>query len=222
VSARLLVTHAPADPAGVVLVLHGGAARRDNPMVSQAQLSVIRMVPIARRIARAGRNRLGVFRLLNSQRGWDEQDTPLRDVHWALGQLRVRYGDGLPTCLAGHSLGGRAALLSAVQPEVRSVVALNPWVYRDDDADLTGRRVLVVHGDADRVADPERSAVVARALGRTADVGYIRIAGGRHAMLRHGTEFERYAAQFATATLLGDPAPGPVGRVLAGEGWVTA
>lgn len=203
-------------------MLHGGSARRDNPMVSQAQLSVIRMIPIARRIARAGRGRLGVFRLLNSLRGWDEQDTPLRDVHWALGQLRQRYGDGLPTALVGHSLGGRAALLSGVHPEVRSVVALNPWVYRSDDADLTGRKVLVVHGAADRIADPERSAAVARRLSRTADVGYIRIAGGKHAMLRHGAEFDRYAAEFATATLLGDPAPGPVGRVLAGEDWVTA
>lgn len=205
-----------------MLVLHGGASRQDDPMVSTRQPSVIRMVPIARRIAWAARGRLGVFRLLNSIRGWDERGTPLRDVRWALDQLRQRYGEGLPTCLVGHSLGGRAALLSGVQPEVRSVVALNPWVYRSDDAGLTGRRVLIVHGDADRIADPERSAAVARSLSRTADVGYIRIPGGKHAMLRHGAEFDRYAAQFATASLLGDPAPGPVGRVLAGENWVTA
>lgn len=206
----------------MVLVLHGGASRQDNPMVSTWQPSVLRMVPVARRIARAGGDRLAVLRLLNSLRGWDEQGTPLRDVHWALDQLRQRYGDGLPTCLVGHSLGGRAALLAGVQPEVRSVVALNPWVYRSDDADLTGRRVLIVHGDADRIADPERSAAVARSLSRTADVGYIRVSGGRHAMLRHHSEYDRYAAQFATATLLGEPAHGPVGRVLAGEGWVTA
>ncbi|MEP6816563.1 MAG: alpha/beta hydrolase [Marmoricola sp.] len=219
---RLIDVRAPTQPSGVVLVLHGGAARRDDPVVSTAQPSVIRMVPIARRIARAGRGRLAVFRVLNSRRGWDDRDTPLQDVRWALGQVRQRYGDGLPNCLVGHSLGGRAALLSGVQAEVRSVVALNPWVYRDDDADLTGRKVLIVHGDADRIADPESSAVVARALSRTTDVGYIRVSGGRHAMLRHHSEFDRYATQFATATLLGDPAPGPVGQVLAGEVWVTA
>jgi len=46
---RLLTTRASHQPKGVVLVLHGGAARRDNPPVSPSQLSVIRMVPIAAR-----------------------------------------------------------------------------------------------------------------------------------------------------------------------------
>jgi hypothetical protein len=77
---RLLTAAAPADPSGLVLLLHGGAARRGNPMVSPAQLSVLRMIPIAKRIARAGRGRLGVFRLLNTHRGWDSTHTPIDDV----------------------------------------------------------------------------------------------------------------------------------------------
>jgi len=74
--ARLVPVRTPRDPEGVVIVLHGGASRGDRMMVSPAQLSVLRMVPVARRIARAGRSRLAVHRLLNSHRGWDSQTTP--------------------------------------------------------------------------------------------------------------------------------------------------
>jgi hypothetical protein len=61
---RLIETAIPEDPRGVVLVLHGGASRPGRMEVSPAQLSVLRMVPIAGRIGRAGRGRLAVFRLL--------------------------------------------------------------------------------------------------------------------------------------------------------------
>ncbi len=56
------------------------------------------------------------------------------------------------------------------------------------------------------------------------DVGYVRVPGGRHAMLRHGRVFERAAAEFVAATLLDRPPrrPGVVQRVLDGEEWVTA
>jgi len=97
-------------------------------------------------------------------------------------------------------------------------VALAPWVYpTDGDGDARGRHVLVVHGDEDRVASPQRSAAVAARLRRTADVGYVRVAGGKHAMLRHGLTFDRIAADFATATLLGDTPRPPVSQVLAGQ-----
>lgn len=202
-----------------MLVLHGGASRRDRVRVSPTQLSVLRMVPIAGRVAAAGRGRLAVFRLLNSTRGWDTSHTPVEDVRWALSEIRSRFGDSLPVCLVGHSLGGRAALLSGDQDGVRSVVALAPWVYESDGGhvDLTGRQVLVVHGDQDRTASPSRSAVVARALRRSTEVGYVVVRGGEHAMLRHGRVFDRAASDFATATLLGTRARPPVRQVLAGE-----
>src|SRR6478735_5171734 len=113
---RLIDVALPERPEGVVLVMHGGAARRGRVMVSPAQLSVLRMVPIARRVARAGRDRLAVFRLLNSSRGWDTRHTPVQDARWALGRIAERFGRTLPTSLVGHSLGGRAALLAAPQP----------------------------------------------------------------------------------------------------------
>jgi pimeloyl-ACP methyl ester carboxylesterase len=138
VSARLITTHAPRNPEGLVLVLHGGGSRRDSAMVSPTQLSVLRMVPIAQRIAWAGRGRVAVVRLLNSVRGWDTRHTPVDDVRWALGELREREGLSLPTCLVGHSLGGRAALLAGDQPEIRSIVALSTWVA-DPRSSCTGR-----------------------------------------------------------------------------------
>jgi alpha-beta hydrolase superfamily lysophospholipase len=221
-SPRLVAVREPARAEGVVLLLHGGASRGDRVMVSPTQLSVLRMIPTGRAVARAGRGRLAVYRLLNSYRGWDSQHTPVADTDWAIDQVREEYPD-LPVGLVGHSLGGRAAIASGDNPAVRSVVALNPWVYPDDVADLAGRRVLFVHGGRDRIASPSRAEAVARRLSRSTDVGFIAIPDGKHAMLRHGHDFDGYAAQFTAAVLLDDDsrATGPVARVLAGEAWVT-
>jgi dienelactone hydrolase len=218
---KLIDVTLPRDPAGVVVVLHGGASRREQMMVSPTQLSVLRMIPIAKRIARAGDGRLAVVRLLNSRRGWDAHQTPVHDVRWALGQLAERVGDELPVCLVGHSLGGRAALLAAGERQVRRAVALAPWVHPSDVAPgLAGRELLLVHGSRDRIASPQRSAALARNLARSARVGYVTVDGGRHAMLRHHGVFDRLAADFATATLLGARADGALARVRDGERFV--
>ena len=199
--ARLVTTRRPRRPEGVVLVLHGGASRPGSAMVSPAQLSVLRMVPVAARIARAGRGRLEVHRLLNSARGWDATHTPVDDVAWALERVRAEHPD-LPVALVGHSLGGRAALLAGGMDGVTCVVALNPWIHPADRADLTGRRVLVIHGLQDRVALPERAEAFVRRIAATADVDHRTVPEGRHAMLRHAAAFERPAAEFVVETLL--------------------
>ncbi len=216
-SARLVATRTPDRPRGAVLVLHGGGARRGEMAVSPAQLSVLRMVPIAQHIARAGGGDLAVFRLLNSTRGWDTRHTPVDDARWALGEVAQQYGD-LPVALVGHSLGGRAALLAGDADSVRSVVALNAWVTPDDRVDLTGRQVLMVHGTDDRIASPARAERMARAVARSADLfGYVRVEGGKHAMLRNSGTFTRAAGDFVTATLLDRAVDGPIGQVLAGS-----
>ncbi len=170
-------------------------------MVSPAQLSVLRMIPVARRLRRAGRGRLAVFRLLNSSRGWDTSRTPVDDVAWALDRIESLL-PGLPVALVGHSLGGRAALLAGGRPGVEAVVALNPYVLPGDDPDLRGRRVLVVHGDSDRIARPEGSAALTRRLATVGDADFVLVEGGRHAMLRHARTFERAAADFVVSSLL--------------------
>lgn len=217
-SPRLITTRLPRTPDAVALVLHGGGAREHGVAVSPAQLSVLRMVPVAGRLARAGHRRLAVFRLLNSTRGWDTHHTPAQDARWALDEIAERLGARLPTALVGHSLGGRAALLAGDAPGVETVVALNPWVLPDDAVDLTGRRVLVVHGTEDRVADPARARTVAETLARTAtSVGLVDVEGGKHAMLHRGREFESLATDFVTATLLGRDVGAPMAGLLEGE-----
>jgi alpha-beta hydrolase superfamily lysophospholipase len=163
-----------------------------------------------------------VHRLLNTHRGWDSRTTPVMDVAYALGQVTEQHG-ALPVALVGHSLGGRAALLAGNDPQVRSVVALNPWVLPTDRADLRGTQVLVVHGTDDRVALPTRSVDLARRMGETTSVGYVAVAGGRHSMLRHGRAFGAYAAEFVATTLLGTPPRSrAVAAVLDGEAYVEA
>ncbi|WP_370616917.1 alpha/beta hydrolase [Mumia sp. Pv 4-285] len=204
--ARLVPVRVPRAATGVVLVLHGGGAREEDAVVSPVQLSVLRMVPVARRLARAGGGGLAVYRLLNSRRGWDARLSPLGDVRWALDDVRDRHGS-LPVALVGHSLGGRAALLSAGEPEVASVVALAPWVYAADGAkvDPEGCRILAVHGTQDRISDLGRTVQVVEQLRRTTQAGLVLVEGGSHGMLRRRGRFEGLAADFVTATLLDRP-----------------
>jgi pimeloyl-ACP methyl ester carboxylesterase len=220
-SPKLIEVSVPDQPVGAVLVLHGGAQRRKNMMVSPTQLSVLRMIPVARRIVRVGRGQLAVFRLLNSRRGWDTKQTPVHDAHWALTQIAGRLSDRLPVCLVGHSLGGRAALLTAGHPQVKSAAALAPWVYPTDVPDgLHDRRLLVVHGSQDRIASPGRSAALAHALSAHAQTAYVTVTGGKHAMLRHHALFDGLAADFARSTLVEHLRTGLIGRIEAGESWL--
>ncbi len=162
-----------------------------------------------------------MLRLLNSRRGWDTHHTPVRDVEWALGEVATRFGPGMSVCLVGHSLGGRAALLSAGQPSVHGVVALAPWVEATDA--LPRRRdvrVVIIHGDADRVASPERSRAIFRRDRSTVDVAYVNVAGGTHAMLRRHEAFDTLAARCVVWMLLGEVLDTTVQRLVAGETWI--
>lgn len=221
-SARLIDTHVPRDPDGIVLVLHGGGSRGAPVAVSPTQLSVLRMIPIAAEVVRRTHRRAAVLRLLNSRRGWDSTRTPVADVDWALAEVADRFGADCPVILIGHSLGGRAALLSAGRRQVRGVVALAPWVYPDDGArDVEDTPVVIIHGDADRVAAPARSQLVARTLGRETAVSYVTVTGGTHAMLSRRSSFDGLAARCVAWMLTGE-IDGPVlERIAAGERQIT-
>ena len=122
---RLLETDVPAHPVGVVLVLHGGGSRRGNMMVSPTQLSVLRMIPIAHQVAKAGGGQLAVFRLLNTKRGWDATTTPVQDVRWALDQVTERFGPG---CRPASSATRLAVGPRSWRPERSKYAA--PWRWR--------------------------------------------------------------------------------------------
>lgn len=208
--ARLIATRKPRGARAAVVVLHGGGGRQRDMMVRPTQLSVLRMIPIAWRIALRGRGRVAVFRLLNSSRGWDVQHTPVDDARWAIAQVRRQLGGELPVGLVGHSLGGRAALLAGTDPAVAAVVALNPYLYPSDGrTDLGGTDVLVVHGTADRVASPTVAGRVAEMLRTRTSVTLTWVEGGKHAMLSQHRRFDAAAAEFVTTRLLGRPIPSP-------------
>lgn len=215
---RLVPVRQPRAAEAAVIVLHGGASRRGEMMVSPAQLSVLRMIPVARRIARAGDRRIAVYRLLNSYRGWDTRHTPVQDAHWALDRVAERYGD-VPVCLVGHSLGGRAAVLAAGRPVVRGVVALAAFVYAND-ADRLGlrdRRILFVHGLRDRIAPVQRAQALAARLAGRNQVGFVAVRNGKHAMLAEHRTFERATVDFVRATLLGTTPGSPVAEAMHGS-----
>jgi predicted esterase len=214
---KLIEVRVPDEPQGVVVVLHGGASRRENMMVSPTQLSVLRMIPIAKRIARAGKGDLAVFRLLNSRRGWDTSHTPVHDAEWALGRIRDRLGGEVPICLVGHSLGGRAAILASGSPEVRCAVALAPYVYPSDVPPIHGQRVVIIHGSGDRIASPARAIELAQRLAPRTPTGFVLVRGGKHAMLRRHGDFSGLAADFATHSLLGRARLDVTRRVAGGE-----
>jgi pimeloyl-ACP methyl ester carboxylesterase len=220
-TARLIDVAVPEDPAGVVVVLHGGGSRPRDTRVSPAQLSVLRMIPVASRIVHASGERLAVLRLLNSRRGWDTEHTPVVDVRWALGEVAQRFGPDLAVCLVGHSLGGRAALLCAREPQVHGVVALAPWVLPTDPIEAAqGTPIVIIHGDSDRVALPARSRQIAEKLQRGAQVSYVTVRRGTHAMLRRNDAFDGLAARCVVWMLLGRTEGETVRRIAAGETWL--
>jgi predicted esterase len=196
----------PRNPGSVraaVLVLHGGRESSMQP-VRANQLAVLRMLPIARRIASVGRGRLAVLRLRFGVRGWNGATmSPIADTNWALAQLAERYPDR-PIGLVGHSMGGRTALRAAGHQQVGSVVALAPWLPSGEPIDqLAGRHVLLAHGDQDRVtsaAGTSRYADQLAGAGIVASVVTVR--GDGHAMLRRAALWHNLAAGFLAGTLL--------------------
>lgn len=199
-------------------MLHGGDTR-DDPAVSQWQPSVLRMLPVAHAVRRAAHGQLAIFRVLNARRGWEPANSRVEDAIWGLEQALDRVGHELPACLVGHSLGGRAALMAAAHPAVRSTVALAPWVQETDlITGVDGKRLLFIHGTNDRVARLDRARGLAATLGRQgAEVTFIEVNGGTHAMLAHRRSFDGLAAQFVALTLLGDPGNRVMQRLAEGE-----
>lgn len=210
---------------GIAVVLHGGRSASEVP-TSPTQLPVLRMIPFATALRRAGaRDGLAVARLRFAVRGWNGQlRSPLADVRWAVDQLTERF-PGVPIVLVGHSMGGRTALYAAGHSAVAGVVALAPWLERDDPVEqLAGRRVLIAHGTRDRMTSAAGSAAYARrARAAGADASYISVEADSHAMLRRSAVWHRLAAGYAVGVLFGteprrsgDPTTTALAEALAG------
>jgi pimeloyl-ACP methyl ester carboxylesterase len=200
---RLLVDEPRAPVRGIAVVLHGG--RSDSvAAVRGYQLAVLRMRPFVRSLRRHGATAgLVVAQVRYGVRGWNGADrSPVADVANALDEVGARFPD-TPVALVGHSMGGRAAVYAAGHDQVRTVVGLAPWIEeRDPVRTLTGRRVLLAHGDRDRMTDPRATRRYAQAAEPYADtVTFLSIAGERHAMLHRASLWHDLSTGFVLGTL---------------------
>ena len=201
----------------VALVLHGGKEISESPVAAR-QLAVLRMVPVARHLVSVGGELgLAVWRLRFRYRGWNSEAAhPMEDLEWALRQVRLRHG-AVPVVLVGHSMGGRAALLGAGADGVSGVVGLAPWVPAGEPyAQLSGRRVLIVHGSRDRITSAERSRAFMSAVRPIAEEAiHIGMRGCGHAMLQRPQLWNRLTSDFVLHAGLGRPLRAPLTQALA-------
>ena len=207
--------------AGVVLLLPDGepeSARRASA------LSYAAVLPLGRTLAKAGQDDgLTVHSVRYRGRGWNGADAQLAaDAAWAVEEVVRRYGD-VPVCLAGHGMGGRAALHAAGHPAVHSVLALAPWLPEEDMAaepepveQLADRRVLIVHGTNDARADPELSYRLAeRAKKSHRDICRFEVHSDGHALRQYQEEVHALAVDFVRGSLFTGLYARPVADALA-------
>ncbi|MFD4791506.1 alpha/beta fold hydrolase [Streptomyces sp. NPDC058459] len=202
----LVVRYAPESPVAAVLTLHGGRAN-DVSVSRPWHLAALRMRPVLRAVA-TGLPPDGILlgEVRYRQRGWND-GAAAADVQRALTELRERFGP-VPVVLVGHSMGGRAALQAAAHPAVRGVLALAPWLPATEPAvHLRGQRLVVLHGDADRITGSDDSVrFVLRARTAGAHAGMVMITGAEHAMLRRLTTWHRLATEIVADLLRDHPA----------------
>ncbi len=212
---------APASAGAVALLLHGGSieGRQANRRWSH---NVARLYPLARAVAAAPTPQpLAVARLRFRWRGWNgDEQSPVADALWGLEQVRSRY-PGRPIALVGHSMGGRAAIHVADEPDVRLLVGVSPWIEAADPLptkpDMT---TVLIHGDRDTICPlwaSRETVEKLRAGGR--DASLIRVARSDHAMLIRAGLWSRLVTDVVVAGLAGDlggavpPWPDPVRSV---------
>jgi pimeloyl-ACP methyl ester carboxylesterase len=182
---------------GIVVVAHGGEEVSTKPTTA-AQLAVLRMIPIARAIGNALSDvEIRVLRPRFTVRGWNEDAaSPVGDLVALLDGIRARY-----VTLVGHSMGARAALRAAGHPSVCALAALAPWVPLGEPvAQLPGRRVLLAHGDRDKITRPRDTWAFAERAREVTQVTAIEVSADGHAMLRRARLWHALAAEFARAS----------------------
>jgi predicted esterase len=197
-------TTRPSSPAAVVLVLHGGTDKSHLP-TQWVNLAVLRMVPIAWAVARAGHGSFAVVRLKFAVRGWNGAEaSPVADARWALDQISLAYPD-VPIALVGHSMGGRVALAVAADPRIVDVVGLAPWVVGSEGVGAhDGQKTLLVHGLSDRMTSAAASRrVVEKLQARGLVASFVGLESADHAMLRRAGTWDSLVGGYLAASLDG-------------------
>ncbi len=183
---------------GAVMVVHGGRSVSTDP-TTVLQLSVLRMIPMARAVRQAVRGSgIVVSRPRFQVRGWNG---PLASPVPDLIAVLDRVGDSLgpvPVLLIGHSMGARAALRVAGHPQVSAVTGLAPWLPRGEPVQqLAGRQVMLAHGSADSVTSAADTWAYAERARSVAPVATVEVRDGDHAMLRRAVLWHRIAGASA-------------------------
>ena len=194
-----------------VVVAHGGKSV-STERTSPRELAVLRMLPLSTAIRRALRGYgVGVYQPRFKLKGWNgELASPVADLGGVLDEIGALFGD-IPIVLIGHSMGARAAFRMAGHPAVTAVAGLAPWLPPGEAVDqLAGRRVLLVHGTADRVTPPAETWAYAERTRSVTDVAAIEVRSGEHTMLWRAPLWHRLAAEFSRLSL---GLPGSAGEV---------
>lgn len=219
----------PREAAAAVLLLHGGRADALRPP-PRPNLPGLRMRPFAAALLRdTFHDDVLVAHVRYRHRGWNGSHAhPVADVRQALDELRALTGP-VPVVLIGHSMGGRAALRAAADPQVKGVVALAPWCPAGEPtAHLPGRTVIALHDGADRVTSAADTwSYLTRAQSAGARVLGIGMPRGGHSMIRDARRWHRITTEAARAVLghgslgtgepwTGSPRPAGGGRGIPG------
>ena len=187
----------------VVLVLPGGRADSLEP-TPRRHLAGARMLPFAAALHRRGAGHgVEVATLRYRVRGWNGAlMSPVADAEQSLDDIRRRHGP-VPVVLVGHSMGGRVAMRVGGDASVVAAVGLAPWLPDGEPvAQLAGRRVLLAHGNLDRVTSPRatrRFAEAAAAHGVAVD--FVLVRGETHALLLRAPTWQRLVNGFVLDVL---------------------
>jgi dienelactone hydrolase len=186
-----LVRH-PAGATELVLLVHGGEEHsRAVPHLWRPAL--LRMWPFAQ-AARSAAPDAAIGFLRYRFRGWNDGGDAVSDLRTVLDQLPPVISRVL---LIGHSMGGRATVAAGDHPRVAGVLALAPWLPRDEPLVALRPPVTFVHGTDDTITSPEGTATyVKRLRAAGVEVTTYSLAGEGHAMLRRATDWNRLVREF--------------------------
>lgn len=196
----------------VVLVLPGGRADSLEPLPPR-HLAGARMQPFASSLHRRGAGHgVEVATLRYRVRGWNGAlMSPVADAEQALDEVRRRHGP-VPVVLVGHSMGGRVAMRVGGDASVVAALGLAPWLPDGEPfAQLAGRRIVLAHGNLDRVTSAAATRRFADlAAGRGVQADFVVVRGDTHALLLRARAWTRLVDGFVLDVLGVAPMPAPL------------